>query len=110
MHQQAGVTQNARVRHYVGLDGTPGPVLAERASPLDRSVSGILCGARLELNAETRSGLPGAQGSDPREYGKQYEVKLRQAELESIEDYIVESKNLTVLHEQVRRGTRCPSS
>ena len=45
-----------------------------------------------------------AQGSDPKEYGKQYEVKLRQAELESIEDYIVESKNLAVLHEQVRPG------
>ena len=46
-----------------------------------------------------------AQGSDPKEYGKQYEVKLRQAELESIEDYIVESKNLVTLHEQV-----CPGS
>ncbi len=46
---------------------------------------------------------PVAQGSDPKEYGKQYEVKLRQAELESIEDYIVESKNLVTLHEQVRR-------
>ena len=43
----------------------------------------------------------GSQGSDPREYGKQYEVKLRKAELESIEDYIAESKNLTILHEQV---------
>ena len=47
---------------------------------------------------------PVAQGSDPREYGKQYEVKLRQAELESIEDYIVESKNLVTLHEQARPG------
>ncbi len=50
------------------------------------------------------AGLPGeSQGSDPREYGKQYEVKLRKAELASIEDYIAESKNLTILHEQVSR-------
>ncbi len=29
-------------------------------------------------------------------------MKLRKAELASIEDYIAESKNLTILHEQVR--------
>lgn len=41
------------------------------------------------------------QGCDPREYGRQYETKLRQAELESIQDYITESDNLVELHEQV---------
>ena len=42
------------------------------------------------------------QGCDPKEYGQQYETKLRQAELESIQDYITESDNLVELHEQVR--------
>ena len=41
------------------------------------------------------------QGCDAKEYGRQYEGKLRQAELESIQDYITESDNLAVLHEQV---------
>ena len=40
-------------------------------------------------------------------------MKLRKAELASIEDYISESKNLTILHEQVRRtaahALRCRS-
>ena len=46
------------------------------------------------------------QGCDAKEYGRQYESKLRAAELESIQDYIAESDNLVVLHEQVvmRRG------
>lgn len=42
------------------------------------------------------------QGCDPKEYGQQYETKLRQAELESIQDYITESDNLVELHDQVR--------
>lgn len=42
------------------------------------------------------------QGCDPKQYGRQYEAKLRQAELESIQDYITESDNLVELHEQVR--------
>ena len=41
------------------------------------------------------------QGCNPKEYGQQYETKLRQAELESIQDYITESDNLVELHEQV---------
>ena len=41
------------------------------------------------------------QGCDPKEYGEQYEAKLRQAELESIQDYITESDNLVELHDQV---------
>ena len=41
------------------------------------------------------------QGCDPKEYGQQYETKLRQAELESIQDYITESDNLVELHDQV---------
>ena len=42
------------------------------------------------------------QGCDPREYGRQYETRLRQAELESIQDYLAESDNLVLLHEQAR--------
>ena len=41
------------------------------------------------------------QGCDPKEYGRQYEVRLRQAELESIQDYLAESDNLLTLHQQV---------
>ena len=41
------------------------------------------------------------QGCDPKEYGRQYEAKLRQAELDSIEDYISETDNLVQLHEQI---------
>jgi hypothetical protein len=41
------------------------------------------------------------QGCDPKEYGRQYESQLRQAELESIQDYISESDNLVTLHDQV---------
>ncbi|KAK9819744.1 hypothetical protein WJX72_001832 [[Myrmecia] bisecta] len=41
------------------------------------------------------------QGCDPKEYGRQYEAKLRQAELESIQDYITESDNLVILHSQI---------
>ncbi|KAK9838884.1 hypothetical protein WJX74_005159 [Apatococcus lobatus] len=40
-------------------------------------------------------------GSDPREYGRQYEAQLRSAELESIQDYIAESDNLVALHGQI---------
>jgi hypothetical protein len=40
------------------------------------------------------------QGCDPKEYGKHYEARLRQAELESIEDYLSESDNLVTLQEQ----------
>ncbi len=42
------------------------------------------------------------QGCDPKEYGRQYETRLRQAELESIQDYLAESDNLVLLHEQAR--------
>ena len=42
------------------------------------------------------------QGCDPKEYGQQYEMRLRQAELESIQDYLAESDNLVLLHEQAR--------
>lgn len=42
------------------------------------------------------------QGCDPKEYGRQYEMRLRQAELESIQDYLAESDNLVLLHEQAR--------
>lgn len=41
------------------------------------------------------------QGCDPKEFGQQYESQLRQAELESIQDYISESDNLVALHDQV---------
>lgn len=40
-------------------------------------------------------------GSDPKEYGRQYEAQLRSAELESIQDYIAESDNLVALHGQI---------
>ena len=50
------------------------------------------------------------QGCDPKEYGQQYETKLRQAELESIQDYITESDNLVELHEQVLTPDACISS
>lgn len=42
------------------------------------------------------------QGCDPKEYGRQYEAKLRQAEVDSIDDYISETDNLVQLHEQIR--------
>lgn len=41
------------------------------------------------------------QGGDPRAFERQYEDQLRAAELESIQDYILESDNLAALHEQV---------
>ena len=41
------------------------------------------------------------QGCDPKEYGRHYEARLRQAELESIQDYLSESDNLVTLHQQV---------
>ncbi|KAK9822680.1 hypothetical protein WJX81_008329 [Elliptochloris bilobata] len=41
------------------------------------------------------------QGCNPKEYGRQYETRLRQAELESIQDYLAESANLVMLHEQI---------
>ena len=42
------------------------------------------------------------QGSDVREFGRQYDSQLRGAELDSIQDYILESDNLSLLHRQVR--------
>ena len=42
------------------------------------------------------------QGSDVREFGRQYETQLRGAELDSIQDYILESDNLSLLHRQVQ--------
>lgn len=48
------------------------------------------------------------QGCDPKEYGLKYEQKLREAELESIQDYIAESDNLVALHEQVLNGALQP--
>ena len=41
------------------------------------------------------------QGSDVREFGRQYDSQLRGAELDSIQDYILESDNLALLHRQV---------
>ena len=41
------------------------------------------------------------QGSDVRVFGRQYDSQLRSAELESIQDYILESDNLQLLHSQV---------
>ncbi|CAL5229904.1 g13324 [Coccomyxa viridis] len=41
------------------------------------------------------------QGCDPKEYGRHYEARLRQAELESIQDYLSESDNLVTLHQQI---------
>ncbi|KAK9908133.1 hypothetical protein WJX75_003087 [Coccomyxa subellipsoidea] len=41
------------------------------------------------------------QGCDPKEYGRHYEARLRQAELESIQDYLSESDNLVMLHQQI---------
>ena len=48
------------------------------------------------------------QGSDVRVFGRQYDSQLRSAELESIQDYILESDNLQLLHSQVR-CTRAPA-
>ena len=42
------------------------------------------------------------QGCDPREYERQYESQLREAEQGSVQDYIAESENLVMLHDQVR--------
>jgi hypothetical protein len=39
-------------------------------------------------------------GVDPKEYSRQYEARLRQAEVESIQDYIAESDSLAALHSQ----------
>lgn len=41
------------------------------------------------------------QGGDPRAFERQYEDQLRAAELDSIQDYILESDNLAALHQQV---------
>ena len=41
------------------------------------------------------------QGCDPREYERQYEGQLREAEQGSVQDYIAESENLVMLHDQV---------
>lgn len=45
-----------------------------------------------------------SSGGDPKAFSRQYETRLRQAELESIQDYIAESDNLLALHSQVRKG------
>ncbi|GBG65955.1 hypothetical protein CBR_g54934 [Chara braunii] len=42
------------------------------------------------------------QGSELREFARDVEEKLRQVELESIQDYIKESDNLVLLHTQIR--------
>lgn len=42
------------------------------------------------------------QGVDPREYSRQYEAKLRQAEVASVQDYIAESDSLAELHSQIK--------
>ena len=49
------------------------------------------------------------QGSDVRAFGRQYDSQLRTAELESIQDYILESDNLQLLHSQVG-GNAVPSA
>lgn len=41
------------------------------------------------------------QGKVVKEYAREIDEKLRQAELESIQDYISESSNMVALHEQV---------
>ncbi|KAK9786909.1 hypothetical protein WJX73_004682 [Symbiochloris irregularis] len=41
------------------------------------------------------------QGGDPRAFERQYDEQLRAAELESIQDYILESDNLAALHQQI---------
>ena len=42
------------------------------------------------------------QGCDPKEYERQYEASLREAERGSVQHYISESENLVSLHSQVR--------
>lgn len=42
------------------------------------------------------------QGSELREFARDVEEKLRQVELDSIQDYIKESDNLVSLHDQIR--------
>ncbi|CAI7810000.1 unnamed protein product [Closterium sp. NIES-53] len=42
------------------------------------------------------------QGSDLREFAREVEEKLRQVELESIQDYMKESDNLLALHAQIK--------
>jgi hypothetical protein len=56
------------------------------------------CGRRPSANIGK---CAGAAGGDPKAFSRQYETKLRQAELESIQDYIAESDNLLALHAQV---------
>lgn len=46
------------------------------------------------------------QGGDPRAFERQYDEQLRAAELESIQDYILESDNLAALHQQVSDATK----
>jgi hypothetical protein len=42
------------------------------------------------------------QGTDVREHVREVDTRLRQVELESIEDYIAESDNLMALHQHIQ--------
>lgn len=42
------------------------------------------------------------QGVDPKEFQRQCETQLRDAERGSVQDYLAESDNLVLLHDQVR--------
>ena len=45
---------------------------------------------------------PTLQGTDVREHVREVDTRLRQVELESIEDYIAESDNLVALHQHIQ--------
>lgn len=66
------------------------------------SLPAVVC---YKLHRASLLRLPhGCAGVDPREYSRQYEAKLRQAEVASVQDYIAESDSLTALHSQVGVG------
>ena len=50
------------------------------------------------------------QGCEVDEYAEEVEAKLRDVELESIQDYITESDTLVELHDQVLRHTELYSA
>jgi predicted nucleic acid-binding Zn-ribbon protein len=52
-----------------------------------------------EVNSVDRAG---SQGTDVREHVREVDTRLRQVELDSIQDYIHESDNLVDLHHQIK--------
>ena len=86
------------VRAILSKVGTPIPL----CSAADRPPAAATPLRALPPSQGADGGSWLGQGTDVREHVREVDTRLRQVELESIEDYIAESDNLVALHQHIQ--------